>query len=130
MIHIKVTFLEELYSPSLSPIFEFPDKNDEKIFFILIQIIKTKLSMDLKINVNEALAIYCSLIVNELRAKTCVIDIQEKVKRLLSYKNVMIGVPEMLKNTLFTVQVDNIPKSLIILKEPIKIMHYLLEEIT
>ena len=129
MIHIEVTFLEELYYHSLSPIFEFPDKNDEKIFFILIQIIKTKLSMDRKINVNEVLAIYCSLIVNELRAKTCVIDIQEKVKRLLSYKNVMIGVPEMLKNTLFTVQVDNIPKTLIILKEPIKIMQYLLEEI-
>ena len=95
-----------------------------RIFFILIQIIQTKLSKDLKINVNEVLAIYCSHIVNELRAKTCVSDIQEKVKKLLSYKNVMIGVPEMLKNTHFTVQVDNIPKTLIILKEPIKIMQY------
>jgi urease gamma subunit len=124
MIHIEVKFLEELYYPSLTPIFEFRDKNDERIFFILIQIIQTKLSKDLKINVNEVLAIYCSHIVNELRAKTCVSDIQEKVKKLLSYKNVMIGVPEMLKNTHFTVQVDNIPKTLIILKEPIKIMQY------
>ena len=99
MIHIEVRLLEELYYPSLIPIFEFPDKNDEIIFFILIQKIQTKLSMNLKINVNEALAIYCSFIVNELRAKTCVSDIQEKVKKLLSYKNVMIGVPEILKNT-------------------------------
>ena len=40
----------------------------------------------------------------------------------------MIGVPEMLKNTNFTVQVDNIPKTLIILKEPIKIMQYTIIE--
>jgi urease gamma subunit len=127
MIHIEVRLLEELY-PSLFHIFEFPDKDDEIIFFILIQKIQNKLSMNLKINVNEALIIYCSFIVNKLRAKTCIIDIQEKAKRLLSYKNVMIGVPETLKNTLFTVQVDNIPKTRIILKEPIKIMQYLLKE--
>jgi len=119
MIHIEVRLLEEL-NPSLFHIFEFPDKDDEIIFFILIQKIQTKLSMNLKINVNEALIIYCSFIVNKLRAKTCVSDIQEKAKRLLSYKNVMIGVPETLKNTLFIVQVDNIPKTRIILKEPIK----------
>jgi urease gamma subunit len=127
MIHIEVRLLKELY-PSLFHIFEFPDKDDEIIFFILIQKIQTKLSMNLKINVNEALIIYCSFIVNELRAKTCISDIQEKAKRLMSYKNVMIGVPETLKNTLFTVQVDNIPKTRIILKEPIKIMQYLLKE--
>lgn len=127
MIHIEVRLLEELY-PSLFHIFEFSDKDDEIIFFILIQKIQTKLSMNLKINVNEALIIYCSFIVNKLRAKTCISDIQEKAKRLLSYKNVMIGVPETLKNTLFTVQVDNIPKTRIILKEPIKIMQYLLKE--
>ena len=46
MIHIEVKFLEELYYPSLTPIFEFPDKNDEQIFFILIQIIQTKLSKE------------------------------------------------------------------------------------
>ena len=65
MIHIEVKFLEELYYPSLTPIFEFRDKNDERIFFILIQIIQTKLSKDLKINVNEVFAIYCSHIVND-----------------------------------------------------------------
>ena len=33
MIHIEVKFLEELYYPSLTPIFEFRDKNDEQNIF-------------------------------------------------------------------------------------------------
>ena len=126
MIYVKVILLDELNCHFLSHIFDYDDKKDETIFFNLIQKIQTKLSLNLKINIYETLAIYCSFIVNEIRAKTCMDEIPQIAKRLLLPKNVMIGIPEMLKNTLFYIEVDYRTRQQIILKEPIKIEHYVL----
>jgi len=126
MIYAKVTLLDELNCHFLSHIFDYDDKKDETIFFNLIQTIQTKLSLNLKINIYETLAIYCSFIVNEIRAKTCMDEIPQIAKRLLLSKNVMIGVPEMLKNTLFNIEVDYRSRERIILKEPIKIDQYVM----
>jgi urease gamma subunit len=126
MIYAEVKLLDELDCHYLSHIFNYGDKKDETIFFNLIKTIQTKISLNLKINIYETLALYCSFIVNEIRANTCMDEIPRSAKRLLFPKNVMIGVPEMLKNTLFNIEVDYGSREQIILKEPIKIDQYVL----
>lgn len=126
MIYAEVKLLDEFDCPFLSHIFDYHDKNDETVFFNLIQTIQTKLLLNLQINIFETLAIYCSFIVNEIRAKTCIDEIHQIAKRLLLPKNVMIGVPEMLKNTLFNIEVDYRSGQQVILKDPIKIEQYIM----
>lgn len=126
MIYAEVKLLDELDCPFLSHIFEYKDKNDETIFCNLLQTIQRKLSLNLKINIYETLTIYCSFIINEIRAITIIDEIPQKAKKLLLPKNVMIGVPEMLKNTLFNIEIDYRSRQQIILKEPIKIDQYIL----
>ena len=126
MIYAEVKLLDELNCHFFSHVFNYDDKKDETIFFNLIKTIQTKISLNLKINIYETLAIYCSFIVNEIRAKTCMDEIPQIAKRLLLPKNVMIGVPEMLKNTLFNIEVDYRSRQQIVLKEPIKIDQYVM----
>jgi hypothetical protein len=58
----------------LSYIFDYDDKWTT-IFFIIIQIIQTKLSLNLKIHLYETLPIHYSFVVNEIRAKRCLDEI-------------------------------------------------------
>jgi urease gamma subunit len=126
MIYAEVKLLDDLDHHYFTHIFDYHEKRDEEIFFNLIHSIKTKLSLNLKINIYETLAIYCFFIVYEIRAKTYVDDIPQMAKKLLLPENVMIGVPEMLKNTLFNIKVDYRSNQQIILKEPIKINQYVM----
>ena len=52
MIDIKVMVRGEIDTPPFVRVFQFPDKEEESIFFNVIVSIKKKIEMDLRINAN------------------------------------------------------------------------------
>jgi urease gamma subunit len=88
--------------------------------------LREKLLKNLKINTNEALMLYCSYIVSQLRTHTPISSIEKEAKKVISAKNVMIGVPETLRKIIFEASVDDLPKHAITFDEPIRIPEYVL----
>ena len=126
MIHLKVKVKGEPDVPLFTRIFEYNDKTDEEIFFNSVDMIKEKLTRNLKINTNEALIVYCSYLISELRAGKSKSTIEKNASKILSTDNVMIGVPETLRKITFEATVDDLPKKVIIFEEPIPISDYIL----
>lgn len=60
MIVIKVWVRGETDTPPFVKVFQYPDKEEQSIFFNTIASIKKKIGMGLKINTNETLAFYCA----------------------------------------------------------------------
>jgi urease gamma subunit len=111
--------------PPFTKIFEY-DSDSENIFFLGVEVIKNRLSQNLRINLNETLMLYAGLITNELRAGKSSSEIKEIVGSLLSPDKVLIGVPESLKHISFDVKIDENPKQIITLNEPIPTTDYIL----
>ena len=126
MIHLKIEVKGEPDVPPFTRIFEHGDKTDEQIFFNSVDIVKEKLTQNLKINTNEALLVYCAYIVNELRSGKSKDTIEKNASKILSTHNVMIGVPETLRKITFEATIDDLPKKVIIFDEPIPIGDYIL----
>jgi urease gamma subunit len=126
MIHLKIEVKGEPDVPPFTRIFEHGDKTDEQIFFNSVDIVKEKLTQNLKINTNEALLVYCAYIVNELRSGKSKDTIEKNASKILSTHNVMIGVPETLRKITCKAILDNLPKKVIIFEEPIPIGDYVL----
>jgi urease gamma subunit len=126
MINIKAEIKGEPDAPPLIRVFEYKDKSDDLIFYSTAEIIKQKLTRNLKINVNESLIMYCAYIVNELRTHKSITSIEKNASKILSTDKVMIGVPETLRKITFEAIVDNIPKKQIILDEPMPTSSYIL----
>ncbi|HEX2014247.1 MAG TPA: urease subunit gamma, partial [Nitrososphaera sp.] len=89
-------------------------------------IIHEKLQRKLKINANEALIAYCSYIVNSIRAGQSGLEIKENAPNVLSEKDVMIGVPETLRNITFSARIDEKATRRIELDGPIPTRSYVL----
>jgi len=126
MIHLKIGVKGEPDVPPLTRIFEHVDKTDEQIFFNSVDMVKEKLSRNLKINTDEALLVYCAYIVSELRNGKLKDIIEKNSSKILSTHNVMIGVPETLRKITSEVTIDDLPKQVIIFDEPIPISNYIL----
>jgi urease subunit gamma len=127
LIHIKITVQGE---PDVSPftsIFHYPTKTDEEIFINSSMVIKDRLNKNLKININEAIVVYSSLIVSELRNGKSIEQIQKNTSCLLNPEQVMIGVPETLRKISFEVTLDDNSMKLIVLNTPIRILDYFLK---
>jgi urease gamma subunit len=88
-------------------------------------LIKEKLKKNLKININEVLVFYSEFIVSELRDGKSVEQIQNNISNLLDANDVMIGVPETLREIFFEINLDNSTKN-IVLNTPIQILNYVL----
>lgn len=112
--------------PPFTRVFEYRNKSDELIFFNSVNMLREKLSKNLKINTNEALMLYCSYIVSQLRTHTPISSIEKEAKKVISAKNVMIGVPETLRKIIFEASVDDLPKHAFTFDEPIRIPEYVL----
>ena len=121
MILIKAEIKGEPDVPPFTKFFEYPDESDEQIFFSSLELIKEKLSKNLKINTNESLALYCGYVVNQLRARRSIDSIKNNAAKLLKPDNVMVGVPETLRSISFEIALDNLPKKKIIFEKPIPI---------
>jgi urease subunit gamma len=125
MIDIKVMVRGEIDTPPFVKVFQFPDKEEESIFFNVIVSIKKKIEMDLRINANESLAIFCAYVIEQMREYKSQDQIENAAQGILTSDQVMIGVPETLREMSFDVIVDDFPKQRIKFNEPMKISNYM-----
>jgi len=95
------------------------EKSNEFIFFDSIDIIKNKISKNLKLNINETLALFTAFAVVSLNNNDSVKKIQEHSSQLLLPNQVLIGVPELLRKLTFSITTDNATDKLIVIKSPI-----------
>jgi len=124
LIHIKIIVHGEPDTSPFTRIFDYP-KIDEEIFNNSVILIKEKLKKNLKININEVLVFYSEFIVSELRDGKSVEQIQNNISNLLDANDVMIGVPETLREIFFEINLDNSTNN-IVLNTPIQILNYVL----
>ncbi len=126
MINIKVLVRGEIDTPPFVRIFQYPDKEEESIFFNSVAAIKKKIEMSLKINANETLAIFCAYVVEQMRIYKSQQEIENAARDIISNDQVLIGVPETLREMSFDVAVDNFPEQWIKFFEPMKISNYMM----
>ncbi len=110
---------------SFTKLFEFRNK-DDVIFHNVVELIKEKLSKNLKLNVNEVLLTYCVHIVSEIRSNKSELEIVNNSSKILTRENVLIGVPETLREIIFDITLDNFPKKIIRYIEPIPTANYIM----
>ena len=125
MIKIKAIIKGEEDIPLISKLFEY-DTNSEEIFFNGLKIIQTRLSQNLRININETLMLFCGLITQQLRENKSNFEIADSLSRMLTPDKVMIGVPESIRMISFEARIDDIPPKIISLVKPISISDYIL----
>jgi urease gamma subunit len=126
MINIKVLVRGEIDTPPFLRIFQYPDKEEESIFFNSVAAIKKKIEMSLKINANETLAIFCAYVVEQMRDRKSQQEIENAAQGIISNDQVLIGVPETLREMSFDVAVDDFPEQQIKFFEPMKISNYMM----
>ena len=125
MIKIKATIKGEDDIPPFSKLFEY-DTNSEKIFFNGLKIIQTRLSQNLRININETLMLFCGLITQQLREGKSNSEIVDSLSKMLTPQKVLIGVPESIRMISFEANIDDKPTKTISIIEPISITDYIL----
>lgn len=127
MIFIKITVKGEPDTSPFTKIYSYYRKSDEEIFINSAIMIKDRLDKNLKININEAILVYSEFIVSELRDGNSIEQIQKNISHLLSPEQVMIGVPETLRQISFKVMLDNEYMKSIVLNTPIRTSDYILK---
>ena len=125
MIHIKAIIKGEADVPPFTKIYQY-DTNSENIFFSGVEVIKNRLSQNLRININETLMVYAALIVKQIREGKPITEIEKMASSFLSSKEVMIGVPESMRKITFEVTSENNDKQIVTLHEPIPPTDYIL----
>ena len=107
MIYVKALIKGEDDIPPFTRLFEYADESDESIFFEAIEMIRQRLSKNLRINIHECLMIYLAYVVEQLRANKPIKSIKGNARKVLSVDQVMIGVPECLKKITFEIRIDS-----------------------
>jgi len=110
---------------SFTKLFEFRNE-DDAIFHNVVELVKDKLSRNLKLNVNETLLTYCAHIVSEIRSNKSELEIVNNSSKILTRDNVLIGVPETLREIIFNITLDDFPKKIIRYNEPIPTANYIM----
>jgi urease subunit gamma len=126
MINIKVLVRGETDTPPFVRVFQYPDKEEESIFFNSVAAIKKKIGKSLKINTNEALAIFCAYVIEQMRDRKSQDEIENVAQGVISSDQVMIGVPETLREMSFDVIIDDFPEQRIKILEPMKTNNYMM----
>jgi urease gamma subunit len=126
MIDIRVTVRGESDIPPFVRMFQYFDKDEESIFFNSVLTIKERVKKRLKINTNESLVIYCAYVIDQVRDQKSKGDIEKAVHDVLSSDQVLIGVPETLREMIFDVIIDKYPKQQIQFSEPMKTSNYIM----
>jgi urease gamma subunit len=126
LINIQVLVKGEPDVPPFTKLFEFSN-NDEPIFLNVIEQLKDKLSKNLKLNVHESLLIYCAYLVSEIRSNSSELYITKNSSKVLKQNDVLIGVPETLREMIFNISIDNLPKKTIRFIEPIPIANHIMD---
>src|SRR5437588_11199513 len=119
MISVNATVKGE---PDASPLFvtyQYQSRSDEIVLSNSIAMVREKLGKGQRLNVYEAMTVYCAYTVSQIRDQTSDVDIERNAQRILSSENVMIGVAESLQEIKFEATVDNFPKRHLTLNAPI-----------
>jgi urease gamma subunit len=119
MIYAQAVVRGEPDTLPFTMVFQYANTSDEQIFYNSVEMIKEKLSKNLKINTNESLVLYCAYVVEAIRAHKSIDSIQKDVSAILSDRKVMIGVSETLQEITFDAIVDKFPKKHITFRKPI-----------
>jgi urease gamma subunit len=125
MIDIKVVVRGEIDTPAIVRFFQFPDREEESIFFDTVAYIKKKFGGGLRLNANETLAIFCAYVIEQIRKHSSLDEIENAASRVISSDQVFIGVPETLREMSFDVVIDNSPMQRIKLVEPMEVSNYI-----
>lgn len=125
MIKIKAIIKGEEDVPPVTKLYEY-DTNSEQIFFNGLKIIQTRLSQNLRININETMMIFCGLIIKQIRDEQTIYEVLDSLSKILTPQQVMIGVPESIRKISFEAKIDNKPTLSFSLVEPIHITDYIL----
>lgn len=116
---VKATVKGESDMTPLTRLFQYADSTDEQIMENCLHMIKEKLDRNLRINVNEALVIYCHYVVSQLRANKKISQIVKDAPSVLSSDKVMIGVAETLREIVFDIIIDSSSRKRVVLNQPI-----------
>lgn len=123
-IDAKITLNGELDTQPLTKDFRFDGEIGLKVLSNSVKIITDKLSKGARINVNEVLLIYLEYLILGFESNLEVNDMMVHVSTMLSNKQVMIGVPESLREITFDIIGDNISTNQIVLTNPIPSPRY------
>lgn len=126
MIDIKVLVRGEIDTPPFVRLLQYPDKEEESIFFNTVASIKEKIGRGLKINANETLAIFCAYVIEQIRDNKSLDQIENAAQDILSSDQVMIGVPETLREMNFNVIIDDFPEQRVKFNEAMTISNYMM----
>lgn len=126
MIDIRVLVRGEIDTPPFVRVFQYPDKEEESIFYNSVAAIKKKIGKSLKINANETLAIFCEYVIEQIRDNKSQDQIENAAQDILSSDQVMIGVPETLREISFNVIIDDFPEQRIKFNEAMTINNYMM----
>lgn len=108
-------------------VFHYSQEN-EFIFFNSIEVIKNKISRNLKLNINETLALFAASACILLREEKTIPEIQEIIAGLLLSHQVLIGVPELMRKLTFYVSLDELSECTITVLHPISNQYSLSEK--
>jgi urease gamma subunit len=125
MISITVTIQGESDTKPYTVNYHYPKKSDEEIFFQAAKMIDERLCKGLRININETITIFASYIVAGLRNGKTGKEIANDITKILAPGQVLIGVPESLRELVFVALVDHI-KETIAVRTPIPVNEYVL----
>jgi urease gamma subunit len=104
------------------------EKTDEDIFVESAQLIKKRLSNNVRLNINDTLELFVTCIVSSLNERKTCSEIKKNIPDLLSPNQVMIGVPETLRKLTFKITTNHIDSQTISISTPITIKPYFLHE--
>ena len=127
MIDIQITIKGENVQNSSFKKYYYPHESDEEIFFNSVQLVIARIEKKLKLNLNEVLTIFLDFLVREYRKKSDIDEIKDNLSKLLTHDQVLIGVPELVKNIEFSGIIDTNPKLTVVLNEPILIPEYVIK---
>ena len=116
--------------PDIKPftkIFHY-EKYDKNIIVESVQLIKKRLLQNMRLNINETLELFVTYIVNSLNEHKTPIEIKKHIPDILLPHQVMIGVPEMIRELTFTITTNRMESELISVVEPIGINQYFLQQ--
>lgn len=127
MIHIKLTVKGEPDIPPFASDISYLSKTDEEIAANLVAMIKGKLDKNLRININESIALYSAFVISGLSNDMPIEQIQRDASVLLRPEQVMIGVPETLRKMSFEITLDDKIPRMVVLDTPIRISDYIIK---
>jgi urease gamma subunit len=126
LLHARVTVRGEPDTEPSIRVYGCRDEIDEQILFNSIEMIMEKLSKKLRININEALLVYLNYLVGALRYDKKMDELVNNASDILTADQVLIGVPESLREIKYDLMMENMSRRQITLIEPISATAHIL----